>query len=416
MPSTSLHGLGTAAPVLTGSTTSKIRDSCQACSLSKVKCNKEKPTCSRCAKRAVACEYLVTKRPGRKRDSTNVRPGSSEESSPTPPSSNTGSKSSPNMYEDVFVSLELNRSPAIHSPRDEYGNLHSPFMHDFFELNTTDANAFTQGYNDIEKLLLSENIDFDYAFHTGSLERVPPSKNSSPSGSPNGQPLSISTSYTNVSAGVDTSLKSTCNCLTVAFEFMRKFSSIHPAAFALSQSPDNSLATLTSNSRTPSAQDVVMENKHTIEVVSSILQCSCADDAYLLTTLSMVIFKILARYTTAAQNRPGRVTRHDNMSSDTSSDLSIYYDDDSHRGRLATQTILGELHHVQKLVNQLSLRLKICKMVTGRDDEGDCKMMSTSAEPEMENFSATTLNQIEMDLRKCLGTLSSEIISVLRQS
>ncbi|KAL5330271.1 hypothetical protein ACEPPN_003797 [Leptodophora sp. 'Broadleaf-Isolate-01'] len=320
------------------------------------------------------------------------------------------------MFADVFLPLELSQSPAIHFPRDEYGDLYSPSTHDFFELNTTDANTFTQGYDDIEKFLLSDNIDFDSAFQTASLERVPSSEDSSPPGSSNGQPLPTSISYINVSAGVDTSWKSTCNCLTVAFEYMRKFSSTHPAAFALSPGPDNSVTRLTSNSCTPSAQDVVMENKHTIEVVSNILQCSCADDAYLLTTLSMVIFKILARYTTAAQNQPGRVTRHDNMSSDTSSDLRISHDDDSYRGRLATQTILGELHHIQKLVNQLSLRLKIRGMVIGRDGEGDCMMMSTSTESEMENFSATTLNQMEMDLRKCLGTLSSGIISVLRQS
>ena len=49
--------------------TSRLRDSCHACAASKVKCSKEKPTCSRCAKRATRCEYLVTKRPGRRHNS-----------------------------------------------------------------------------------------------------------------------------------------------------------------------------------------------------------------------------------------------------------------------------------------------------------------------------------------------------------
>ncbi|KAK8022718.1 hypothetical protein PG993_013485 [Apiospora rasikravindrae] len=43
-----------------------MRDSCRACANSKVKCRREKPTCSRCAKRKVPCEYLPTKRGGRK--------------------------------------------------------------------------------------------------------------------------------------------------------------------------------------------------------------------------------------------------------------------------------------------------------------------------------------------------------------
>ncbi|EAU31626.1 predicted protein [Aspergillus terreus NIH2624] len=44
----------------------KLRGSCHACAASKVRCSKEKPTCSRCSKRGTTCEYLITKRPGRK--------------------------------------------------------------------------------------------------------------------------------------------------------------------------------------------------------------------------------------------------------------------------------------------------------------------------------------------------------------
>ncbi|KAL2179566.1 uncharacterized protein P884DRAFT_195178, partial [Thermothelomyces heterothallicus CBS 202.75] len=40
----------------------KLRDSCTDCASSKVRCGKEKPTCSRCARRGVACVYLVSRR------------------------------------------------------------------------------------------------------------------------------------------------------------------------------------------------------------------------------------------------------------------------------------------------------------------------------------------------------------------
>src|SRR5947208_442156 len=60
----------------------KLRDSCHACASSKLKCYKEKPTCSRCAKRGITCEYVATKRGGRKHenrssinDSSNTSPG-----------------------------------------------------------------------------------------------------------------------------------------------------------------------------------------------------------------------------------------------------------------------------------------------------------------------------------------------------
>ncbi|KAK3901816.1 hypothetical protein C8A05DRAFT_16058, partial [Staphylotrichum tortipilum] len=40
----------------------KLRDSCTDCASSKVKCSKEKPTCSRCARRGVTCIYMVSRR------------------------------------------------------------------------------------------------------------------------------------------------------------------------------------------------------------------------------------------------------------------------------------------------------------------------------------------------------------------
>ncbi|OJJ77421.1 hypothetical protein ASPBRDRAFT_25088 [Aspergillus brasiliensis CBS 101740] len=65
--------------VTMGSTTTpvlgrpKLRDSCNACSASKFKYNRDKPICARCAKRGLACEYLVTRRAGRKHDKSHSR-------------------------------------------------------------------------------------------------------------------------------------------------------------------------------------------------------------------------------------------------------------------------------------------------------------------------------------------------------
>ena len=43
----------------------KLRNSCRSCASSKVRCNKGKPTCSRCEARGIDCQYLQSKRPGR---------------------------------------------------------------------------------------------------------------------------------------------------------------------------------------------------------------------------------------------------------------------------------------------------------------------------------------------------------------
>lgn len=44
----------------------KLRESCQACAMSKIKCSKDKPQCNRCTEKGTVCQYLVTKRTGRK--------------------------------------------------------------------------------------------------------------------------------------------------------------------------------------------------------------------------------------------------------------------------------------------------------------------------------------------------------------
>jgi hypothetical protein len=43
----------------------KLRDSCTGCASSKLKCSKEKPTCTRCSRRGMVCEYAASKRTGR---------------------------------------------------------------------------------------------------------------------------------------------------------------------------------------------------------------------------------------------------------------------------------------------------------------------------------------------------------------
>lgn len=73
----------------TSTPTVKLRDSCHACASSKLRCTKEKPTCSRCAKRGKSCQYFVTRRAGRKQASKS----GIETAAPPPESSSTAWKS-----------------------------------------------------------------------------------------------------------------------------------------------------------------------------------------------------------------------------------------------------------------------------------------------------------------------------------
>lgn len=74
----------TTAATMAGSGSSpsgpKLKDSCDMCSSSKVKCNKEKPTCSRCRKLGYPCFYSPARRIGRPHPSRRTNPRKTTES------------------------------------------------------------------------------------------------------------------------------------------------------------------------------------------------------------------------------------------------------------------------------------------------------------------------------------------------
>ena len=104
----------------------KLRNSCHICASSKLKCSQDKPTCSRCAKRGLECEYVAAKQGGRRPNKRSTNENRNHEVANLPdPAVNTN--------EDVYFpsqanwftssssnsSVDLLRSPGIisRSPR-----------------------------------------------------------------------------------------------------------------------------------------------------------------------------------------------------------------------------------------------------------------------------------------------------------
>ncbi|KAJ5952327.1 aflatoxin regulatory protein-domain-containing protein [Penicillium vulpinum] len=411
-----------------GSTTNKLRDSCHACALSKVKCHKEKPTCSRCARRNITCEYFVTKRPGRKlnngqptstsntnhnsRQSTSAErsefqtvPGlwpdsthSASDAALSTPKDNpmtglclTPTSMSPgrgvtiagaepsSSSSDDFSCLSMPMEPTFAGISNEFDDFF-PSSIDFLELDTLETNSFMQENNDLANLLIPDETNYARVQEAAIINR--PKSHAYMSTSPS----------LNARARPATHTHTIC-CLMQALELLKPSSSKAPA------SPVTEDIT-TSNDIVQgcyaSAQTVVMENKQTIEAVSNMLQCSCTEDGYILVMLSMIVFQVLRRYAAVAQNQSGGVTQAGGSSS--TNDQSVQ--------RMAAQLILSELHRVQQLVNQLSPRL---------NPEGAAGAERKAAKTIKESFSPTTLTQIEIDLRKCITTVSSVVINMLRQ-
>ncbi|KAK1763352.1 aflatoxin regulatory protein-domain-containing protein [Phialemonium atrogriseum] len=489
-PSTSRRSAAPAGP--------KLRDSCYACASSKVKCHKEKPTCSRCAKRGLVCEYVATRRGGRtnhERRST-VSEGSSctttasssstinvkhsmhppgnwfatnsmvsadylpspalVDPSPRPTAPGTSSSSLfPNVgpvnpdpalsssgmpeystadLDDFFASPMSFSMPGTVDPDPDPADQAHFFSTGIDSSSSSHGggSASGPGSNGTSATTLLDTFAFleDTLFemHPLSHPRSTPNSGASPA---NYEQPPYQASSTSAAAAADSA---PCCCLVQALGFMKQLfpnTSTACAAWAKQDGGGHHEGTATP----PTIQTVIAKNRGTIEAIGSMLQCSCSHDGFLLSLMALIVFKVLRWYAAAAGK--GRGAGLTNSSSSSSSSSSSVVDGGSGRhlchleqvlhapavvgsyclegedsAHMAAQLVLSELHRVQRLVNQLSARLKECmdgEAAGGADEEG-----GRGGEPGSA-FSAVILDHFGMDLRKQLRALSLEIVDGLRK-
>ena len=256
-----------------------------------------------------------------------------------------------------------------------------------------------------------------------SLDHPNTSKSSSPSS--NAQSLLNGTWDVSGAAGC------AAGCLIQALDLMRELSATKPSV-CIRSTGRNDVATVSTVGTDANlwAQNVVAENQQTFETVNDMLQCPCTEDSYLLIILSMIVMKALGRYAATARKQfRGAGERGDKSRASTSTHEQVRRISglgDDNTGRLGAQLILGKLHTVQRLVKQLSPRLKARGPETGSKGGGDLEQdhlmgdwpVASPSEVEITPapLSPTVFEQIDVDLRKALSALSSEIINMLRQN
>ncbi|KAF2232863.1 AflR-domain-containing protein [Viridothelium virens] len=242
---------------------------------------------------------------------------------------------------------------------------------------------------------------------------------------------------------LDSSLSDpSCCCLRTALGFVQRLSP--NAAAACIRSADRSTDDQTSRPLT--IESIVNQNGEIIESIRSILQCPCSHDGYVLTTISLVVLKIISWYAAVARgsaspsayNSIAEIghadTVHQSQSWPTSTHskrivpfpvtVGGYCIDggkDSHR--MAAQLVLSELHRVQGLVNLFSQRLKhegnetpvpespfdARSSVTGDDLHSEIgKGTDSPLSPGMSD-------QLEDNLRRRLRAVRQELVDMLQR-
>nr|UWK20206.1 Myb-like transcriptional factor [Trichoderma oligosporum] len=389
------NALQSALPMAAAPTGRRLRDSCNRCAASKIKCSKEKPSCARCAKQGKVCEYFETKRAGRK-------PGNRARNliSPPPPVTQT--------WLSATMSEPEGMQPSPVSPSSE--NYSQFFPVGFASANSTMSTPFNFQLLDecpttslsLSMLDLPDGDDFTSLLassHTPSAVEA-----SEPAVQPADSqdiPGLIYNFNSNISL-----LKGLCSLSSNSYSASMR---IQPGPRHL-----------------PTIHSVISSNEQAVKAINEMLQCDCTDDGYLLVILSVILLKILATYATVVRQIPSLDSESPNwdlMSLDLPNQPQSELGEKHNYGvgckdqaRLVGQQILSQLHRVQRLVNTLSQRFQ---MAGGRDGAPSTPPFDNSAElwtsfESLFPFPTSILDQMEESLRKRLRDLSAEIMGLLR--
>ncbi|KAF2964215.1 hypothetical protein GQX73_g9350 [Xylaria multiplex] len=374
------------SPFLNSPRPVKLRDSCHACAVAKVKCHREKPTCSRCSGRGIACKYVVTRRGGRKHS---TRTTSEVKNSPQHSTTN-------HCIQPLKVSLSLP------------------------ETNPSTGITYTGA------------LDYDTVPLTGTLEDLDFTFFTNPS-SPEGQSLlpplaDVITGFEALNAQNTpttdiftdsllfesvTGQESSTSPGTGDREFSSTVAPLNQAvsldeALPCCQASLSTDASSWQNAVSPTIEDTIDKNKQVLGALGSIMKCPCSDDGYLLTVISLIIYKVLGRGPTITPlSTPSSVKDRPNRAC-LMTDSHHFYGED--QDRMKTQSILGELHRVQSLINLLSRKLK---SLACRKRENHAKVGSYGGAQGMPSISAFVIDQVGIDLRNRLQWLSKNIIERL---
>ncbi|KAK2594657.1 hypothetical protein QQS21_007633 [Conoideocrella luteorostrata] len=477
---------------------SKFRDSCHFCATSKIKCPREKPACSKCESRGIACQYVLAKRPGRRRENhsddeakhtrSSKEPNGNTDDKPDNASGNnqnvikntlsdsdrtaamqtfhgvatssireisqssssisdnffptpSGLVSSPSPVTEEFYLPETSDVFSALGPPDVFASASELMDIDdsmsimgswSFDQPVVNGSSFIQNGQSITPIATSHSsIDLSVsASRTADFLNTPSAV--SPATSPSGSSIQMRLSSMS-SVKVARSIPS-CDCFTQSLNLLDALSS---CAYARCTSTTTSGSEKTLNLN--SAKELLMENKKGIDTVSTGLACqTCVEDGFSLAIFNIVIVKLLGRYATISQmqvqetkSSTGQVDytpRHEKWSASKTQDhdklldhgLKIPRDAVSNR-RTAAQLVLGELHGVQRLVNQLSLKLEQFRKegdrnnMSGAQSRSHDKTKTDTSEAKPKPLSGDTLAQMVIDIRRSLITLSADMIKSLRQ-
>ncbi|RMD41461.1 hypothetical protein DV735_g3676, partial [Chaetothyriales sp. CBS 134920] len=169
-------------------------------------------------------------------------------------------------------------------------------------------------------------------------------------------------------------------------------------------------------------RSVVDRNERIAEEIRTVLECPCDKDGYILSVLSLTVFKMLSLYAAISRKKPcsdlvvdpyaecgSSVPRPlSRQSSTTSIIIENYCLDGDDSSRMMTQLVLGKLHRIGRLTDQLSSKLQTVTIQNTRGQSG--------LNIDQDVVSSLMCRQLGTNLRSRLRALSREMVAQLRDS
>ena len=376
--SSPIPSYGARSPGRAAAGTPKLRDCCIGCASSKVRCPRERPACSRCVKRKMACEYLASKRAGRKHDASDTyaisysSAGSSVDinlddagklnAAFLAPNGTTTTTTATSSLDASFLQpprrlptdTSLESTVSAHAPQPPLGLL-SPESHDTdnywaslmpfltaespdADIDLNDAPYADRDHSDLFDFggSSSDGILSSFTFSPGALlqDNLCGLSNSIDI-APSSRRLAHKPTTPISADGDHVMTGSHCSCLAKALDLMTQLFP-HPSNFCTTSetSGGDDVVLL------PTVPVVVERNRHTVEAVSAMLACPCSQDAHLLAIMAHIVFKVLGWYAVAARRTPPTpsVTLTTSPSSRDDGSASISSDSINHSGSRSSST------------------------------------------------------------------------------
>ena len=413
----------------------KLKDSCNNCAVTKVKCSKDKPVCARCDDRGLACYYGPSYRSGRRSATSTNSTNSTTAADPTrsaTASANATAPPSPQQKVPEKLDDSVFQDPALGTASEfSWNNFTMPDLsldanHPQPFLFPTVDEAFNPEFQppkfDMNTTLMPSNNNFPSTNSMGPYDQWfnPSELTFSPcmSASPT-LPSSYCTSHmTNIttpssfSSLLDTSshiADSGSNCLSQALNLL---AALHGTRSTCWTSTTGRLPTprdSPSASSAPVVDEAITANRTTLEKAMIIVKCPCfSQNEQLVFLVALIAFKVMARYAGAACEGDSKAE----LTNSTNLERAPPTPTTNESSHAKAQLVLGELHRVVRLVEMLSKRFEEYRRNTdvsmGGSDDHD------TSGGKGECISTSVFVQLEADLRKHLRAVTKDTMTILR--